>query len=259
MSKEPTTKIRDILAEKVVQAEKGDFFALLDVDENASHQDVKASYFRLARLVHPDSLQKQSLADRKADAAVVFEKVTLAYQTLSDPARRKAYMESRASGKPMPPSPEQGKQLEEAAKIALHQGKMLLNRRAWSQAEAHFKQLTQLKPDDPRGFVFLGWCLFQNQDKPLETRMEEARVCFSRALKLDENNADVHYYLALYFKQKGSPDMVEKHLKKALSIDKNHVNAAREMRLLEMRAGTEPSQPSVGDYLKGLWGKLKKK
>lgn len=259
MRGDPTTKIRDLLAEKVVQARENDFFKLLDVTEEASPQEIKLNYFRLARLVHPDSLQKASLMDRKPEAALVFEKITLAYQTLTDPVKRKAYIESRASAKSVPASSETGKVMEEAAKIALHQGKMLLNRRAWALAESHFKHYTELKPNDPRGFLFLGWCLFQNQERPLEARLEEARVCFSRALKLDEKNADAHYYMALYFKQKGALDMVEKHLKKALAINKDHVNANREMRLLRMRTGATPAQLSVGEYLKGLWEKITKK
>lgn len=251
--------MRDILAEKVSQAKKGDYYALLDLPEDAGDKDIKDAYFRLARLVHPDSIQKQSLQDRKDDAAFIFEKVTEAYQVLMDPRRKQAYLDARGTANPALAVEQNNKMQGEAAKISLHQGKMLLNRRAYSEAEVHFKKFTELKPEDARGYLFLGWCLFQNQDRPLMVRLEEARASFNRALKLDENSADAHYYLALYHKQKGDHDAMAKHLKKALGINKDHVPARREQRLVEMRGNLKPDQPTIGSYLKGVFGKLKKK
>jgi len=260
MVREPTTQIRDILTTKVRQAKEGDLFALLDLESDATPQEIKQAYFRLARLVHPDSLQKQSLQDRKADAAFVFERVTQAYQTLIDPRKREAYLRSLEGGGPVVESESEGRLAEEQAKIALYQGKTMLNRRAYSEAEKFFKQFTELKPNDARGFLFLGWCLFQNKDRELNERLEEARAAFKQALKLDEFSADAHYYLALYYKEKGMMDQVRKHLKAALELKKDHVPALREQRLLDMRGTSDqPGTPSVGEFVKGLFSRFGKK
>mgnify|MGYP002640866711 CR=1 FL=1 len=256
MVREHTSQLIDILSTKVEQAKSGDFVALLDLSESATEDEVKKAYFRLARMVHPDTIRKQSLMDRKNDAAFVFEKVTEAYQILSDPDQRSRYLRGERVSESAPTS---GKMLEEQAKIALHHGKMLLKRRAYSEAESHFREYTTLKPDDARGFLFLGWSLFQNQEKNLKTRLEEARVCFETALKFDDGNADAHYYLALYHKQGNDFDNVSKCLKKALRIDPKHVPSLRETRLLEMRSNVQPAQASIGDYLKGMWAKVNKK
>ena len=255
MAREPTTEIRDILATKVQQATDGDFYALLDLPNNADDKLIKESYFRLARLVHPDSLQKQSLADRKQDAAFVFEKVTEAYQTLIDPSGRDAYLRARDNGTVAPTARDEGKMAAEAAKIALHQGKMMLNRRAYNEAEEYFSQLTELKPDDARGFLFLGWCLFQNKERELEKRLEQAKAAFTKALNLDPKNADGHYYLSLYYKEKNNLEQVRKHLNSALKTKPDHVAAQREMRLLDMRRPSEPGQQSISDFLKGFFSK----
>jgi curved DNA-binding protein CbpA len=256
MSREPTSQIIDILSTKVEQARAGDFVALLDLSKDATEDDIKKAYFRLARMVHPDTIRKQSLMDRKDEAAFIFEKVTEAFQILSDPDQRGRYLRGEPA---QDVAPTNGKMLEEQAKIALHHGKMLLKRRSYSEAESHFREYSVLKPEDARGFLFLGWSLFQNKEKDLETRLEEAKTSFQSALKLDDANADAHYYLALYFKQREDFDSVGKHLKKALKIDPKHVPSQREQRLLEMRAQVEPDQPTIGDYLKNLWGKLNKK
>ena len=259
MAREPTSKVRDILSEKIEQAKAGDYFSLLDIPDTASDSEIKEAYFRLARTVHPDSLKKYNLDDRREDAALVFEKVTQAFQTLSDPVKRRSYIQARREGRQEENPEEQSRALLEQAKIALHQGKMLLNRRAWGQAETYFRQLVGLKPDDAMAHVLLGWSLFQNKEKDLATRLEEARASFQKAIKHDESNADAHYYLALYHKERGNADQVSKYIKATLELNRNHVPALREKRLLEMRDQQKPGQPGVGDYLKGLFGRLGKK
>jgi len=265
MASDSTTKLRDILSVKVEQAKAGDYFALLDITESADEKQVKDAYFRSARLVHPDSLRKQSMQDRKDDAAFIFEKVTEAYHVLSDPNRRKAYLASRAApagegGAPAAAAAAGDKAGtgEEAAKIALHQGKMYLNRRAFAQAEQCFRDYTRLKADSAIGHLLLGWCLFQNQTKDLNVRLEEAKASFQRAIKIDENNPDAHYYLSLYHKEKGDYDAVGKCLDKALELNKGHVPSLREKRLLEMRKGQGPKQQSIGDYIKGIMTRFSK-
>ena len=61
-----------------------DFYAVLGVSENASDDDVKKAYRRLAMKYHPDR-------NKEAGAADKFKDVNEAYQTLSDPPKRKEY------------------------------------------------------------------------------------------------------------------------------------------------------------------------
>jgi curved DNA-binding protein CbpA len=246
-----------MISAKVLQAKAGDFFALLDLPLTATEKDIKEAYFRVARLVHPDSLQKQSLADRRVDAAYVFDKVTQAYQVLMDPKQREVCIKAKEAGAPAPLSKDDGKLQEEQAKIALHKGKMFLNRRSYLEAEKHLKLLTDLRPDDARGHLLLGWSIFQNQDRPKDSRLEEAKTAFARATKLEPDNPDGQYYMALYYKEKGDAENVRKHLKKAIQAKPDHVSAQRELRLLDMREQQKPEQQSIGDFLKGLFGKKK--
>ncbi|MGE3179776.1 MAG: J domain-containing protein, partial [Vicinamibacterales bacterium] len=62
-----------------------DFYIVLGLGRNASLTDIKRAYRRLARRFHPDI----NPGDREAEAQ--FRRIAEAYETLSDPARRRRY------------------------------------------------------------------------------------------------------------------------------------------------------------------------
>lgn len=62
-----------------------DFYELLGVSRNATADEIKRSYRRLARQLHPDA----NPDDPEAEAR--FKEVAVAYETLSDPERRQRY------------------------------------------------------------------------------------------------------------------------------------------------------------------------
>ena len=62
-----------------------DFYELLGVARNATDDDIKKAYRKLARQLHPDVNQDDPNAEER------FKEVTLAYEVLSDPDRRRRY------------------------------------------------------------------------------------------------------------------------------------------------------------------------
>ena len=62
-----------------------DFYTVLDVPKGADEKDIKASYRRLARKFHPDVNPNDKAAEAR------FKEISEAYETLSDPEKRKLY------------------------------------------------------------------------------------------------------------------------------------------------------------------------
>jgi molecular chaperone DnaJ len=64
--------------------QQGDYYATLGLDRNASPEDVKRAFRRLAMQYHPDR-------NREPEAEQKFKEINQAYEILSDPDKRAAY------------------------------------------------------------------------------------------------------------------------------------------------------------------------
>jgi|SRR5579884_2787615 len=66
-------------------AARPDYYKILGVSKNASDEEIKKAYRRLARKYHPDRNQGDKQAEER------FKEVSQAHDVLSDPEKRKAY------------------------------------------------------------------------------------------------------------------------------------------------------------------------
>jgi curved DNA-binding protein len=69
-----------------------DYYKILGVDKNASKEDIKKSYRKLAMKYHPDHTKGNKSDEEK------FKKISEAYAVLSDPEKRKQYDTFGAAG-----------------------------------------------------------------------------------------------------------------------------------------------------------------
>lgn len=69
-------------------AQTPDFYSVLEVAHSVGNVELKKAYRRLVRRFHPDT-------NAAPDAVLRFQEIQLAYETLSDPLKRKAYDRTR--------------------------------------------------------------------------------------------------------------------------------------------------------------------
>lgn len=67
-----------------------DYYATLGIEKNASADDIKSAYRRLAKKYHPDVFATQD-ESKKKEAEVKFKEIQHAYEVLSDPQKRAAF------------------------------------------------------------------------------------------------------------------------------------------------------------------------
>jgi curved DNA-binding protein len=89
-----------------------DYYAILGVDRNASAEDIKKAYRKLARKYHPD-VSKEPNAEEK------FKEMAEAYETLKDPEKRAAYdqLGRYTPGQDFQPPPDWGQQFAGAGTV----------------------------------------------------------------------------------------------------------------------------------------------
>lgn len=94
-----------------------DYYAILGVPREASADDIKTAYRRLARKFHPD-------VSREKDAEEKFKEMGEAYETLKDPEKRAAYdqLGSHRPGEDFRPPPDWGQHYAQGGGFAPGQG-----------------------------------------------------------------------------------------------------------------------------------------
>jgi curved DNA-binding protein CbpA len=195
------------------------YYQILDVSPSASREDIKKSYFMLARKYHPDLFNRELPQDLKQKIEHLFASITKAYRTLSGEAERRLYDSKMESL-----SPEKKKDAVKEAEIKFRKGKTLYDRGMYEDALVLLEEATRLMKE--KGNYFLLLALTESKIPVYHKRAEEH---FLRAIKLDPWNPEAHVGLGLLYKKSGLTVKARKRFQKALSLDPDHPLARKEL------------------------------
>ncbi len=128
----------------------------------------------------------------------------------------------------------------DVARIYLHSGRQQLNRRDWAGAQEALELALPLleKNEAADCKVMLGWAIFNNNANAEADRIERPKAMWNEVATQYAKtpfHAQAAYYLAVWHKLYGELRHVMNNLQTCLDLQPNHIEAAREKRLMEQR------------------------
>ncbi len=204
------------------------YFERLGLTDQADASAVKIAYFKLAKLYHPDTLPPGAPPELEKLKAEIFGYIGDAYRTLTDDKSRKDYLEQLKSG-------DTGK--EEVDVVAILQaeerfkkGIVFMKARKYAEAVTIFDEAIKLNADEPEFHAWRGYARFCAATDKKAAQAEAFRE-IQGALKKNERCAPAHYFLGVIAKTLGDLSGAQKHFKRTVELQPDHIDAQREIRM----------------------------
>ena len=177
-------------------------YDIMGVGKAAPIADIKASYFSMARLFHPDRFHRETGAVLRR-IEVAFTNLAQAYETLKSPESRETYdfkmrkelerrEKRRAEGSPEKPAHEDFS--SESSLESFELGLTFLMDEDYGAAATHLSRAVHYSPENALYHAYYGQAL-SNSDKFRHKAEGELQT----AAKLDPKNAKIRLMLAEFF------------------------------------------------------------
>jgi curved DNA-binding protein CbpA len=217
--------------EQRLESLKGvDLFTVLGVGQDANGGQVKMAYFKLARSLHPDTVPQGAPPQILKLKSDLFARVGEAYRRLADDNARAAYLQELKSG-----TADQEKvdvQKLFLAEELFQKGSIMVKARKFADAIKMLTDAITANPDDAEFYAWRAAARFYaGADK--RASYAEALKDVEAALQRNPKCAQACYFHGSMLKLLGDNAGALKLFKKTLEFNKDHVDAQRDVRLLE--------------------------
>ncbi|MDQ3364274.1 MAG: J domain-containing protein, partial [Myxococcota bacterium] len=235
-----TLEVKKLVDERVKLLEQGaDHYALLGVRAEASADEIRKTYFALARQLHPDRLAALGVEDQGHVAHKVFAQLNTAFAVLSDPKRRADYTQQLSKGGAVAAAAEQQRADDMAMRIlqaeeAFRRGELALKRNDLATAVAELGRAIELNPDEAEFHAAHAWATFcAAEDKAAVGRA--TRAALEKAIQRSPKAIAPRFYLGRVERMLGRDQVALGHFRDVLLDKPNHYEAASEVRVIEAR------------------------
>jgi curved DNA-binding protein CbpA len=250
------TLTREQIAAKLQSLETADHYVLLELEPDVTPVELGAAFPVIARRWHPDRLAPE-LADQKESVTRIFSRLTEVHRTLSDPELRRAYDEQRAGSQAEADEQEQVQRVLGAVS-AFRKAEVLLKKRDFTGAEELAAYAASNDPDQPEYAALHAWIQarrVQAQGGDLSEFVER----LNDAVKRQTNNVRIHYYRACVLKLAGHEADALREFRQVAELDPNNLEAARELRLHQMRKHNSRAPEEPDSTARGLLNRFFKR
>lgn len=211
-----------------------DYYQVLGVERDAAGPVIQAAFFRLAKRWHPDRLGPD-YADVKDVAARVFARMTEAHQVLSNEEQRCEYDRALQSSDPSAEQEEIQRVLRAAT--AFQKAEVLIKRGNLAEAQKQAEIAVQSDPEQAEYVALYADILSQNPERQRSNNYAEVVKMVNEARKRQPDNMKVRLYRARVLNRSGDNEGAYREFRNIVEQDAHNVEAAREVRLYEMRRG----------------------
>ena len=230
-------------------------FQVLGLTETATTEDVQKAYVALAKIWHPDKLPA-ALTDVKAACATVFARLSEAHHTLSDKARRAEYEKKHSGGATSDAEKAEIVSVLEAA-TNFQKAEVFLKKNDLVQCEEFARRASQGDPTQANYLALLAWVEALRPENQGKEATEAKIRMLDKAITLSEMCERAFFYRGMLLKRLDRGNLAIRDFKKAADLNPRNLDAAREVRLFNMRSGaqkpvrgsnppkTQPGRPSM--------------
>jgi len=191
-----------------VQDVTKDYYSALEVWPRASEDDIKKSYFRLAKSYHPD------VAGDTPQNRERFKLINEAYSILSDPQKRREYDESLRKKGGTKDANELQEQDRRKAGLAYRQARDAMRTGRYDKAVLLLKTAVSFDDSNPSYHSWYGFALAMTNSK-----LHEARDACRKSVEMEFYNPDHHANLGFVYFKAGLKKLAIKHFSDALKWD----------------------------------------
>jgi len=224
------------------RAQTANHFEILGLGLEATAEDVNKAYRAAVRRFHPDRIAGVGLSELRGQAETVLARITQAAETLSDDAKRSAYLgqletcdDVHGASASASQSAEQFARAALRSEQAFMKGCADLNRGNFAGAQQAFTEAVRTSPQEAEYRAHLAWARYKASPGQQHTVATETVRIISEALSKRPSFAAGHLWCGLIHKVQGDVARAQEAFQLCLKADANCIEAARELRLFEIR------------------------
>jgi curved DNA-binding protein CbpA len=210
-----------------------DHYKTLGLETTATAEDVRRSYYTLAKEIHPDRFLSPPLDALHQEMEELFAQVLEAYNTLVNPDSRGRYDAERAA-KGMGPKQPAGDQ-QALARVNFLRGRGLFEEGKPAEALRFLQNAVEIEPNRAEYQRLLG--IVQSRNPRLRL---EAEASLLKAIDLEPARADGYLQLGLLYRRMGETEKAVEKLRECLKWDPANLEAGTALAELTRTVGKNP-------------------
>lgn len=208
---------------------RSNFFQLLGVQRYSDIEEVRKNYYALAKELHPDKFQKESMKDIRPLMENLFSRISEAYDVLSNKKQRKDYEEELFEDvKTKTRVLEEQQDNVSTARGNFLMGEKFFQEGKYSDACKFFE--TSVSLDGTRWEYHFHLAMTQSKNPRFRA---EAVYNFKKSISMNPANADAYLHLGILYRKSNKLAEARNMLKCALQWDPENVQALNELKEFE--------------------------